>query len=91
MFDLPDHLRSTVSCLRVDCMPYADDAEGPVRLILLDGGMNVLATLKFTPERARDAAPAISKLLAQFLPRTDGYRVADGLLKAAVRVWATRN
>lgn len=91
MFDLPDHLRSAVVSLRVECMPYAADAEGPIRLILVGSSEKALATLSFTPERARDAGPAIAKLLAQFLPRAESYRVADGLLKAAVRVWAARN
>lgn len=91
MFDLPDHLRSAVACLRVECIPYANDSEGPVRLILAGGGGKDLATLSFTPDRARDAGPAIAKLLAQFLPAAESHRVADGLLKAAVRVWAARN
>ena len=91
MFDLPDHLRSTVACLRVECMPYAPDSEGPIRLILVGWGGRSLATLSFTPDRARDAGPAISKLLAQFMPRVESHRVADGLLKAAVRVWSARN
>lgn len=91
MFDLPEHLRADVVCLRVECLPYAPDEDGPVQLLLLDGAEKVLATLRFTPERARDAGPALSRLLAQFLPRPQSYRVADGLLKAAVRVWAARN
>lgn len=91
MFDLPDDLRAGVTSLRVECLPYASDAEGPVRLLLIGEADRTLATLRFTPERARDAGPALSKLLAHFLPRAESYRVADGLLKGAVRVWSTRN
>ena len=91
MFDLPDPLRSTVSSLRVECMLYATDREGPVRLVLVGADDETLATLRFTPDRARDAGPAVSRLLSQFMPRGESHRVADGLLKAAVRVWASRN
>lgn len=91
MFDLPDHLRSAVVSLRVECVPYVADAAGPVRLVLVGAEDKTLATLRFTPERARDAGPAISKLLAQFMPKVESYRVADGLLRAAVRVWSVRN
>lgn len=91
MFDLPEHLSLSVRSLRVECMPHAWDCDGPVRLVLVGNGGEPLATLSFTPERARDAGPAIAKLLARFLPVAESERLADGLLNAAVRVWATRN
>lgn len=77
--------------LRVECLPYAPDHEGPVRLLLLDIDRQTLATLRFTPNRARDAGPAISRLLGRFLPASDSQKVADGLLKAAIKVWSARN
>lgn len=91
MFNLPDELRSKVASLRVECLPHAHDHEGPVRLLLVGEGGRTLATLKFTPNRARDAGPTLSRLLTHLLPQSEADRVADGLLKAAIKVWSARN
>lgn len=91
VFNLPDELRTKVASLRVECLPHAHDHEGPVRLLLVGEGGRTLATLKFTPSRARDAGPVLSRLLTHLLPRSEADRVSDGLLRAAMKVLSTRN
>lgn len=91
MFNLPDELRSKVASLRVECVTHAHDYEGPVRLLLVGESGKTLAILRFTPSRARDAGPALSKLLTHLLPPSEARRVSDGLLKAAIKVWSARN
>lgn len=83
--------QKTAFRIRVECNPYAADADFPIRLVVADAEDVVLTELKFTPGSARETAYSITRLLAQFIPRTDSHRLAQGLRTAATRVWATRN
>lgn len=77
--------------LRVECNPYAADADFPIRLVVADHDDVVVTELKFTPERARESAYSVSRLLGQFISREDSHRLAEGLRAAAARVWSVRN
>jgi hypothetical protein len=83
--------QTTAFRIRVECNPYAPDADFPIRLIVADSRDEIITELKFTPERAHETAYSITRLLAQFIPRADSHRLAQGLRAAAVKVWATRN
>lgn len=93
MFDPGPHLeRATGNVrIRVECMPHAHDRDHPIRLVLVDEDGTTLTELKFTPSRANDTAYSIARLLSQYMPRTDTWKVAGGLRSAAIRVWAARN
>lgn len=82
---------TTDMCVRVECCPHALDAEGPVRLLLVDGSERLLARLAFTPAQARSSAYGMGRILCRFLPPESAHRVADGLRTAAIKVWAARN
>lgn len=90
-FDFARYLTDTEVRIRVECSLYAADDQHPIRLVICDSGGSEKAHLKFTPERARDSAYSIARLLSQFLPRAQCYRIADGLRLAAVKVWSIRN
>jgi hypothetical protein len=83
--------QTTAFRIRVECNPYVPDTEFPIRLVVADSRDVTLTELKFTPERAHETAYSITRLLAQFIPRTDSHRLAQGLRSAAVKVWSTRN
>lgn len=92
MFDPAEYLDGTTDVrIRVECMPHASDEEHPIRLVLIDNDDNQLTELRFTPSRATDSAASIAKLLGEFIPRIDSWKLADGLRLAAIKVWATRN
>lgn len=88
---MSDNEQKTALRIRVECKPYAPDADFPIRLVVADAADVVLTELKFTPTSARDTAYSVTRLLAHFIPRADTHRLAEGLRTAAVRVWATRN
>lgn len=77
--------------IRVECSPYAADKDSPIRLVVVNEDDTVVTELQFTPERARDSAYSMGRLMAHFVPRADTHRLAQGLRTAAIRVWATRN
>lgn len=90
-FDFAEHLGDTDVRLRVECDLYAPDDKLPIRLVICDQEGVEKVHLKFTPERARDSAYSIARLLSRSLPRSESYRLAEGLRLAALRVWAVRN
>lgn len=92
MFDPAEYLDGTTDVrIRVECMPHARDDEHPIRLVLLGSDGTELTELRFTPSRATDSANSIARLLGEFIPRVDSWKLADGLRTAAIKVWATRN
>jgi hypothetical protein len=93
MFDPAEYLdRSTGDVrIRVECIPTARDEDHPIRLVLVDWDDTVLTELKFTPGRANDSASSIARLLGEFIPRIDSWKLAEGLRTAAIKVWAARN
>jgi hypothetical protein len=91
VFEFARYLNDTNIRLRVECDLYATDEDRPIRLVICDATGTEKAYLRFTPERARDSAYSLARLLSQFLPHTDSYRLAEGLRTAALKVWAARN
>lgn len=92
MFDPAEYLDgSTAVRIRVECIPTAHDDDHPIRLVLVDNDGNELTELRFTPSRATDSAASIARLLGEFIPRIDSWKLAQGLRTAAIKVWATRN
>lgn len=89
--EFTEYLRDSDVRIRVECDLYASDEARPIRLVLCEPDGTERAQLKFTPERARDTAYSIARLLSQFMPRSESHRLAEGLRLAAVKVWATRN
>lgn len=83
--------QTTAFRIRVECNPYAADADFPIRLVVADVEGVVLTELKFTPTTARETAYSVTRLLSQFIPRADSHRLAQGLRTAATKVWAARN
>lgn len=92
MFDFSQYLDGSAAVrIRVECIPTARDEDGPIRLILTDDDGNELTELQFTPTRANDSATSIARLLGEFIPRVDSWKLAQGLRTAAIKVWAARN
>ena len=92
MFDFAKHLDGTTNVrVRVECVPTARDDQHPIRMILADEDGKELAAMKFTPQQAHDTANSMAKLMGKFMPRRQSWKIADGLRKAAITVWATRN
>jgi hypothetical protein len=92
MFDFAKYLDGTVDVrLRVECVPTARDDQHPIRLVITDDVGTELAELLFTPSRAYDTAGSLAQLLGQFMPARQSWKLADGLRKAAITVWAARN
>lgn len=92
MFDPARHLDgSTEVRIRVECIPYARDEDHPIRLVLVDTDGTELTELRFTPNRANDSASSIARLLGEFIPKVDSWKLAEGLRTAARKVWAVRN
>lgn len=91
MFDFAEHLSDSDFRIRVECSLYATDEDRPIRLVICGHDGTEKARLKFTPERARDSAYSMARLLAQFMSRAESFRIAEGLQVAAMKVLATRN
>ena len=91
MSEFARHLDHTGVRIRVECDLYAGDQTRPIRMVICDAEGTEKARLRFTPERARDSAYSLARLLSQSLPHAESYRLAEALRTAAVRVWATRN
>lgn len=85
------HEPATAIRIRVECNVYAPDAELPIRLLVIDTDDTVLTELKFTPDRARETAYSVGRLLGNFVSLAESHKLAQGLRSAAVKVWATRN
>lgn len=77
--------------VRVECTPHATDAEVPIRLLVLNADGKTLIRMNFTPDQARSSAQRVSRILSWFIPVDSARRIGDGLLRAAVTVWSTRN
>lgn len=82
---------ATDLCIRVECLPHARDDEGPIRLMMLTDGGETLARVTFTPAQARASVHGLTCILGRFLPIESARRIGDGLLTAAITVWAARN
>lgn len=92
MFDPAEYLDGKTGVrLRVECLLHLADDEYPIRLVIIDEDDTELTELKFTPQRAVEAAMPIARLLHGFVPREDTHKLAEGLRLAAIKVWATRN
>jgi hypothetical protein len=92
MFEFARYLDGSVDVrIRVECVPTAKDADLPIRLILAGPDDETLTELKYTPARAYDTAGSLARLLSQFMPSRQSWKVAEGLRKAAITVWSTRN
>jgi hypothetical protein len=92
MFDPAEYLDGTMAVrIRVEIIPHAHDHEGPIRLVLVDDDGNDLTELRFTPTRAADSAASLARLLGNYMPPQQSWKLADGLRKAAIKVWASRN
>ena len=78
-------------CVRVECLPHATDAEGPVRLLVLTESGTLLGRVSLTPAQASASARGLVRILDRFLPSSAARRIGDGLQTAAVTVWAARN
>lgn len=92
MFDFARHLDGTANVrVRVECVPTARDEHHPIRMVIVGEDDVELARMKFTPAQANDSAAALARLMGQFLPVQQAWKLADGLRRAAITVWATRN
>lgn len=91
MFDFAEHLSDADFRIRVECSLYAPDEERPIRLVICDREGVEKARLKFTPERARDSAYSLARLLSQFMSKEESFRLAEGLQLAAMKILAIRN
>lgn len=91
MFDFDEHLADTDFKIWVECSLYAHDDDRPIRMVISDREGTEKARLKFTPERARDSAYSLARLLSKFMSRDESFKIAEGLQTAAVRVLAARN
>lgn len=92
MFEFAKYLDGTANVrVRVECIPTARDEDHPIRMVIVDDDDTELARMKFTPAQANDSAAALARLMGQFLTARQAWKLADGLRKAAVTVWAARN
>ena len=93
MFEFARYLDGSIDNVRVrvECLPTARDEDHPIRMLLVDENGTELAAMKFTPSRAYDSATSLARLMGQFMPRRQSWKLAEGLRKAAITVWASRN